>query len=184
MKNMCITIFMIVNILLFAGGDKEIQKEEKIFLVIITEKNKIKVGDELKITFRIINNTKITYGFNKSFLSVNSSVHFYDDKNNEMPLSTESIIDPIIKSIKNNMFLLKPGRKKSFTVKYKLEQRDIIKNLKLLEYHKLPKDSDEIYAKIIFYNTVDDIRIGKDKLGYNMYPGTLRSEKIKIIIED
>ena len=184
MKEKYIIIFIFLTTLLFSSGKKEQYKEEMIKVLIKTNRNTIKVGDEFKISFKILNNTNIKYGFTQKFFAINYGPNFYDYKNNLLNITAKNILDPIMKSFKEDMFLLKPKKKKEFSVKYQLKEKNLILHLGLLEYFKLPNNSNEFYVNIIFYNDKFDIKLGEEKLGYNMYKGKLESEKIKIIIED
>lgn len=184
MLKICIIIFMIISTQLFTLGHKEQQKNEKVLILIKSSKNIIRFGDEFKLTFTIINNTQISYGFTKTYFAINYSIYFYDADDNELKMTSNNIIDPNIEPIKKRKFLLKPGKKKSFSILYKFDKKNSFIHTGLIERIQIPENLNEIYAKAIYYNNDAAIKLGKERLGYNMYKGKLESEKIKITILD
>lgn len=168
----------------YSLGDGEKKEDKKVEIDIQTDKSLIKMGDKFTITFIIRNKTNTKYGFTSKFFDINYAVNFYYKNENEVHLVSNQIIEPEIRPLKETFFLLKPNEFKSFSISYIYEKKNSIKHMGLGENYILTENTKEFFAKVIFKNNEYNIKLGEEKLGYNMYKDTLRSEKIKIIVAD
>ncbi len=165
-----------------------------VYARVSTDNKIMRVGDEIRITFSLINSTNKDYTF--SLYHFNDYLVYmgvYNSQNKHFDGYAGPYWDLLSHSLHSFMledfFVLKASKQKDFIFKYKLKRRLIISNYKLrFKYILIDKKKDTIilddakgfFIKLEYQPTLGEISAGKRYGFKNMFQGKLISNTVKV----
>lgn len=168
-----------------------------VYAQVSTDKKIMQVGDEIKITFSLINPTKRDYSFSKTQFKVTDyllyrSVYDLNNKHFEGYSGRKGNGEVFILNdcpLENDIFSLKTLKRRDFSYKYKLKKKMKISNWRLKYQYMLVNakgdtiilgNAKEFFIRLEYQPKPLEIGMGK-KYGFkNMFQGKLISNTVKV----